>query len=534
MTSNVPGDLVSETQNNSDGYVPGNHWATPYQSNHTHLTGSKEALRLLEHVNCTYLSTPGRPPTLLALKQHAQSLAVLISMINPSSAAGEIDNENKNKDTDTDKDKDGDTAMGAATLRAFKKNEAFDWLNNLLAHYDSIDQDHHRPLNSLANLIRQNSDIEGVEYHCPLDALPLVYAEANKEAQYRPFENHLMLLMHANECLERLDHEYSAMGGLLALVPSDSDASAEHAALAAAKETLVGQWLLHTQHLTSRMHELEIAYANCLDLLANEALVPAQHNSVHGPDGRSGREIVFPQDRWVLANAGEDVFAFIHQMLDKKEAALERVDRAHASRGVVGERLMGPHADDRTRGIVHLDFSTRFYRLKGSGHGPLFVLPAYGDRPSTQYTRDMEGRPTVVTVPTPGFPGRTSVWDAKNRDKDRVVAAQFTELATSNQNVRALTDRLARQTDETDRQRAINNVWQDSVTNGQTITDRIRQLTSEKDVAESTVTDLTLRVRVLERQLAQYKTDTAAYYASLGKTPPSGSSSTIQPPPPTV
>ncbi|RYO92915.1 hypothetical protein DL766_003901 [Monosporascus sp. MC13-8B] len=493
MTSNPPNDLVSEVHDGQDGYIPANHWAMPYSSNYTFL--NRGNLKLLEHANCSYLSTPGRPPTLLALKQHAQSLAVLISQINPSREAGEIDNEN----------------VEGAT-RKFTKDEAFDWLNNLQVHYDSLDKDHHRPLNTLANLIRQNSDVGGVQYHCPLDSLPLDYAEKNPEQQFRPFENHLTLLMHANECLERLDHEYSALGGLLSIIPTDTPEANELESLKSAKQTLVGQWILFTQHLVSRMHELEIAYANSLDLLANEALVPAQHNSVHGPDGRSGREIVFPQDRWILANAGEDVFNFIHQMLDKKEAAVERIDRVHDARGVVGDAL---YSKDMTRGIVSLDLSTRFYRIKGTGHGPLFVLPAFGDRPGTEYTRDMESRPTVVTVPTPGFPERTSAWEDKNRDKDSVNRVQFTEIVKLRREVTDLQDELGRKNVIEKRQQEAIKVYEDAQVEGNTMTVQIQRIAATRDKAEKKATELTKQVMDLEKELAVTKKGMAELYDKL-------------------
>ncbi len=501
MTQNSAGDLVVEVHQGSDGYVPSNHWATPYCSNHTFL--NRENLQLLEHVNCSYLSTPGRPPTLLALKQHAQSLAVLISMINPSREAGEIDSENI---------KDGEA-------RKFTANEAFDWLNNLLVHYDSLDQDHSRPLNSLVNLIRQNSDTEGVKFHCPLDSLPIEFAEKNPEHQFRPFESHMTLLMHANECLERLDHEYSALGGLMSIIPTDSPEANEREALKRAKKTLVGQWILFTQHLTSRMHELEIGYANCLDLLANEAVVPAQHVSVHGPDGRSGREIVFPQDRWILANAGEDVFSFIHQTLDKKEAAVDRADGVHEGRGVVGGPLRADHDDDKTRGIVHLDFSTRFYRVKGSGHGPLFVLPAFGDRPGTRQTREMEGRPTVVTVPTPGFPDRTSAWDDRHRDIDRVSTQQSAELSDLRRELMETGARLDRQAAEANRQRAAAKVYEEAQVDGVGMTDKIKQLVADRTEAEQTARDLTIQVGELRKEVAAYKQQMAEMYGNLSHQP---------------
>lgn len=497
MTQANPNDLVSEVHDGLEGYVRGTHWSLPYVSNHSFLNSQKA--KLLEHVNCSYLSTPGRPPTLLALKQHAQSLAVLISMINPSRESGEIDNANV---------KDGETT------RAFTQHEAFDWLNNLLVHYDSLDKDHQRPLNSLVNLIRSNSDIDGVEYHCPLETIPQQLVEENKEAQYRPFENHLTLLMHANDCLERLDHEYSALGGLLSIIPTDQPTANESEALKSAKETLVGQWILHTQHLVTRMHELEINYGNCLELLANEAIVPAQHNSAHGPDGRSGREIVFPQDRWILANAGEDVFNFIHQTLDKKEAALDRVDKVHEEHGVVGGTL---YEQDKTRGIVAVEISTRFYRIKGSGHGPLFVLPAYGDRPGTEYLREMEGRPPVITLPAPDITQRTTSWDTKNRNMESTATQQYLQISALQRNVSDLTARLGRQLAENQQQRGIVKAYEDA-TSGEgrrSVSDQIKSLQSEKTKADEQVVTLGTKVIELEKQVAAYKQQMADMYKTI-------------------
>ena len=500
MTAANSLELVSEVHKGADGYVEGTHWSIPYLSNHSFL--NKEKLELLEHVNCTYLSTPGRPPTLRALKQHAQSLAVLISLINPSREAGEVDNEN---------------AQGSGTARAFTKDEAFDWLNNLQMHYDTLDKDHHRPLNSLVNLVRSNSDIEGVEYHCPLDTIPLQLAEEIPEQQYRPFENHLTLLMHANDCLERLDHEYSALGGLLSIIPTDADSTNESEALKGAKQTLIGQWILYTQRLVSRMHELEINYGNCQDLLANEALVPAQHNSVHGPDGRSGREIVFPQDRWILANAGEDVFNFIHQMLDKKEAAIDRVDSVHEDHGLVGGAL---YTEERTRGIVSLDLSSRFYRIKGSGHGPLFVLPAFEDRPSTQHLREMESRPAVVSIPTPAHAERTSAWDLRHRNMESNANEQFVEIGNLRRAVAELQVSLQRQVAETDQQRELIKRYEDAQAsdgrdNAKSMTDHMRGLLAEKKYADTQVTSLGNRVIELEREVSAYKKQMAEMYRRM-------------------
>ncbi|MBH1945688.1 hypothetical protein I5L01_15875, partial [Erythrobacter sp. YJ-T3-07] len=140
-------------------------------------------------------------------------------------------------------------------------------------------------------------------------------------------------------------------------------------------------------------------------VLAGEAIIPMQHMSIHGPDGRSGREVVFPQDRWILANAGEDVTTYIHQVLDKKEIAENNTIRGYRNAGVVGDTLWNKVTDSE-RGIISVDLLTRFYRIKASANdrGPIFVLPAFGDRPGTKHIRAMEDRPTVVSVVDPKFP----------------------------------------------------------------------------------------------------------------------------------
>ncbi|KAI1503938.1 hypothetical protein F5X99DRAFT_424911 [Biscogniauxia marginata] len=390
---------IKEPYEEMKGYLKGTHWSIPYFSPLS-FHNSQLPWHLLEHVSCSYMSTPGRPPTLLALKQHAQSLSVLISMLAPSQVGAEIDNENSLTQGDT----------------TFAKHQAFDWLNNLQLHYSNEDPAHKKPLNALVNLIDSQHDDLGTVWQCPLDTCGMRFPDKEDEQQYRPFQTHMTILMHANECLERLDHEYSAMGGILSIIPLDSDNVDEKASLEKAKTTLVGQWILYTQHLASRMHELEIAYANSLDLLANEAIVPLQHISVHGPDGRSGREIIFPQDRWILANAGDDVWNFIHQMLDRREAQQDAEDYVFNKQKVVGDMAKDSDDDLKYRGIVKVDLNTRFYRLRGKDHGPIFVLPAYADRPNTAYTRDLENRPTVLTVPTPSWPNGISRWDKKHQE----------------------------------------------------------------------------------------------------------------------
>ncbi|KAI2624273.1 hypothetical protein GGR54DRAFT_568741 [Hypoxylon sp. NC1633] len=465
---------VKDVYEGMTGYVGATHWSKPYFSNHHH-ENPPDNTQMLAHVNCGYLSTPGRPPTLEALKQHAQSLTYLISTLAPSQIGAEVDNENTTRE-----------GFGL-WQRQFPQHEAFDWLNNLQRPYDNIDKAHRKPLNSLANLVKRNSDEKGVEFHCPMDETPIHLIESNPDLKVHPFQTHMTLLMHANECLERLDHEYSAMGGLLSILPTDRDDTTEHPNLEKAKQTLVGQWLLFTQHLLSRMHELEIAYANSLDLLANEAVVPAQHMSTHGPDGRSGREIVFPQDRWILANAGEDVYTFIHNLLDKKESFLNEQEGRWIKQDVVGDRMdldQWGFKQSTLKGIAHIDLSTRFYRLKGSGHGPIFVLPAFADRPNTKYTMEMENRPTVVTLPTPSFTQSTSAFDKRMKDLQAAHSSQnvrLGELMRDNTNLKATNE--ARES-EVKNLRHVNQLFETNL--GKDVTEMTKRLaTAEKEQKEA-------------------------------------------------
>ncbi|KAI1105834.1 hypothetical protein F4804DRAFT_340892 [Jackrogersella minutella] len=485
---------TQDVYDDMEGYVRPTHWAKPYFSNHHHENPADTGM--LGHVNCGYLSTPGRPPTLEALKQHAQSLTYLISTIVPNVLGAEVDNEN--------------LPVDLLTSSSFEENNAFDWLNNLKEPYDNMDKAHRKPLNSLVNLIKRNSDEKGVEFHCPLSEIPIQLAEKGSFDPRRPFQTHMTLLMHANECLERLDHEYSAMGGLLAILPTEQESQSANPDLPRAKETLIGQWLLYTQHLVGRMHELEIAYANSLDLLANEAIVPAQQMSAHGPDARSGSEIIFPQDRWILSNAGEDCFNFIHQMLDKKEAWSNSQDLEHIRQNVMGAALQERSGDTVTgRGIAHVDLLTRFYRLKNNGRGPIFVLPAFSDRPNTEYTREMENRPTVVTVTTPSLPGHTTAWDRRHREMEQTNSEQNIQLADLRKDLNNLATMNEAQTEELRRLNLLNRMYEDNQGKDSTaIATKMAAAEQARDSAQTQSQLVNDELNELRKELALYKQTT--------------------------
>ncbi|KAG7119773.1 hypothetical protein HYQ45_014837 [Verticillium longisporum] len=418
----------------AQGAVPKTQYATAYESRYTKHFGPGN--QLYAHVNCGYLSTPGRAPTLLALKQHAQSLAILIKNISVSTAFGEVDNRNRGR---------------GHTTREFRENEAFDWLNDLSRPYTNADEWHQKPLTELMNQV-EGEKSGHPHHHCPLST----HADLgqDKECQRpRPYATHHALTMHANECLEMLDHEYSATGGLMSLLPTDAASDSEM--LQAARNTLLGQWLVFNQHLVGRMHELEIAYGNSLDALRGEAVVPMQNLSMMAPHGAGassgagsyGREIAYPQDRWILCNAGDDVFEYVHKVLDRQEALIEPRERAWREHGVTGERMWQERrgGEQHDAGLVVWDVKTRYIRLRGKARTPIFVIPAHGEHPGVAETRRLEAAPGVVSVVTPTWPARVSDWEQKFRDalhegKKRSIA-NF-ELRAENDKLREKTSLL--------------------------------------------------------------------------------------------
>ncbi|KAK1988486.1 hypothetical protein LZ30DRAFT_699187 [Colletotrichum cereale] len=403
---------ASMSREPTHGQIDETSYAAAYQSRFTeeilHPDGSRGSgdasaaggdIHLLRHVNCGYLSTHGHAPTLLALKQHAQALTVLIAKLAPTTQYAEIDN--------------GDNPRGRVK-KSFRDNEAFDWLNDLGHTYQNDDEWHHKPLTDLMNQIQHQSDTQGVAHHCPLQSFA---GDKDRRTKPRPYASHSALARHANECLEILDHEFSTTGGLMSLLPTDAETDAEE--MGAVRNSLLGQWLLFNQHLVARMHDLELSYANALDVTAGEAVVPMQMVSKTGPDAASGRELAFPQDKWVLANAGDDVFDHLSRALDREEAQIEQKRAIWAANGTYGERMWEERrgGDLYARGLVFYDVKTRFYRLQGKGRSTIFILPAHGVHPAVQQTRKLEVTPTVVSVVAPSWPARVSEWEGKYKDK---------------------------------------------------------------------------------------------------------------------
>lgn len=438
------------------GYIQGNDHALPYLSKWSREMAIElqQVPAVLQHLNCSYLSTPGQAPTLLALKQHLQSLAAVVAQlcVTDKAAAGEIDG-----------------ADDGETRRKIQLGDAMDWLSSLTTPYANDDPDHHRRLNSLLNEVEAHHDVLGTRYHCALhDGAGDPRREG--EPSRMPYASHHNLLMHANACLERLDHELSAQGGLLAIMPTDDAVDDDERR--AARNTLLGQLLAFTQALVGRMHDLELSHAHLTDLLRGEAVAPRQHLTALGPDARSvGRQPVYPQDRWVLANAGDDVFGHLHRLLDREEALVEQKERIWRSLGAVGERVwVEERGKGYARGIAHITVPTRYYRIKrGSGSstttngsdepGTIFVIPAWEHHPAVEYTRRMEQglAPTVASVPTPHWPDRVSAlqdrYHGKAADGVRAVAENEmlrVRVAALEADVKALREDRKRVEDQAD------------------------------------------------------------------------------------
>jgi len=375
---------------------------------------SNKDLHCLGHVNCSYLSTTGRAPTLLELKRHAQSLVILIKHLTVSTKGGYIDSANLTKRNDPTLDPD--------QLAEFHQNESFDFLNNLSERYENDDRHHHMPLTGLINTLEPNVLLSEAETGHPTPEWPKfrnicpLHRPLEEPPPYghsQPYATHEALISHANEILEYLDHEYSAKGGLLGIFPQKQDKEDRKKAEA----TLLGQFILYTQRLVQRLHDLERLYANALDVMAGEASAPHQYLSRLGPQGRKPRDMVYPQDRFILVNAGDDVYSWLQTEFDAREVSDEKLDEKYRQLGLTGNALYSQiGGKEYTRGITAIDVVTRYYRLRKDPLKTIFLIPAYQNHPGTKVTREFEPQPTVVSVVKPLWPERISMWEQRHRD----------------------------------------------------------------------------------------------------------------------
>lgn len=149
-----PISLSDPTPRNPKEYLNSTPFAPKYHSIFTLTPPANELLDLFQHVNCSYLSTPGVAPSLLQLKQHAQSLTILIKNLTVSTSGGVIDNANIPAVSDTQSNNQEEVEV------EFRDGETHDWLNDLTKPYwgpknERLRRHHELPLTNLLNLFQQ-------------------------------------------------------------------------------------------------------------------------------------------------------------------------------------------------------------------------------------------------------------------------------------------------------------------------------------------------------------------------------------------
>jgi hypothetical protein len=378
--------------------IPANSFAGAYRSGFTKEDYNEPLFPLLEHVNCSYLSSPrNRAPTLLNLKQHAQALTVLIRHLSISTTSGTINN-----------------GKGE-----FKDNEAFDWLNDLETPYTNEEQDHNKGLTSVLNKLRHGlkpaaevgDEMEQRDI-CPMEQVHTHDIESQK---ILPFAAHYTLAKHANEILERLDHEFSSHGGLLGMLPMHED---DKEAVRLGENTILGQMIAFIRALVLRIHEIEIAYAQALDIVAGEAVVPRELLSEVGAVGRLPTVETLMQDQFIMCTVKSEHNSWLKRKFEENEQTEPDLDR-----------------------MTYVELPTRYYRLKGRGvEKTVFIVPQWE---GNAMTRAMEQRPTVIQVTKPQYPVRVTEWEEKHKAEYQRLTSIEPDLWAARSKIRELEEDMA-------------------------------------------------------------------------------------------
>jgi len=359
-----------------DHVIPETAFAGPYLSTFTK-QAQNSLLDLLEHVNCSYLSSSTlRAVTLEELKQHAHSLTVLIRHLSVSTTYGAVDNRGKDD-------------------AGFIDCEAFDWLNDLSAPYANEDETHSLPLTTLQNQLLDDAKIvveqgranQQYRYACPMMRSDVTLGSRQK---LLPLATNEQLARHANEILERLDHEFSSSGGILGMLPVTGFGQEKVREIG--EKSLLGQLIAFTRSLVLRCHDLERSYANALDVVTGEAFVPREMLSQIGTIGRQPKPVSYAQDRFVLCNVVQEQWSWLNNRLTLAE--MEQQERQQVGL------------------LASVEVPTKYYRLKGQS--TVFIVPQWE---GTSATRTMEERPTVVQVVKPTWGARARVWEEKHEEE---------------------------------------------------------------------------------------------------------------------
>lgn len=384
------------------------------------------------HLNCFHLTPPHTSPSasVIELKQHAQAVCLLLSLLQPTS--------------------DPDKWPNVPADPPFPAH--FDFLSDLTEPYPGSQPNggvqkywHDKPLPGLSNTLESGHPGIGDIEQC-------TKAE---------------LLLHANKLLTRLDHVYNSTGGILSIPPPpppplSPEANEPHTPTGLAQDSILAQWLGYTRALTLRLASLEKETAALREVLGHEALVAgvrgkqARAQTSNG-DGCGEHELVFPQDRYVLAGLSEGLWARLHDELsaregdDREERAHERDERAQG-RGVQGagwgDFSTTPGDDARETNVVAwIETPSRLYRIRG--HDTIFVIPGFGLHPGAPAVHRVERTPLVQTVPERrAHVGGGTAWE---RDVAARASAQAARIAALDAHVARLRREL--EAEKIDRQR---------------------------------------------------------------------------------
>lgn len=323
-------------------FIPATEYAGPYKS--PFLEVHRDTTPLLSHVNCSYLSTRGVAPTLNNLKQHAQALCILIKHLTTSTSGSHINGADPNLNKE------------APEKEAIQEIRSFDFLENLNQAYDNEAQDSHVwPLTACMNTLEDRGAVSrGGRNHCALHRV--TQKDEQEWTPSLPYATTQALLQHADEILERLDHEFSSEGGLLGIVPIENspDSHTEYS-----RRSILGQWVTFTRQLVTRCHELANGMEDTLKILGGEAVVPRQLLDSTSLNDRQD-DLKAVQDQWMLCVPDHALEAFEQAF---SEAELKPFDPENDEIG------SGAGQED----LITLQVKTTYARLRGGR--TIFVVP---------------------------------------------------------------------------------------------------------------------------------------------------------------
>ena len=324
----------------------------------------------------------------MELKKHAQSICLLLSTLQ----AGDLAHESSFE----------------STVPILRPSPTFDFLDDLYTPYANASPLHHLPLPSVLNTL---PPLTPKHHYAPGSPSCAVLKTAEETGDVNT------LMAHVNENLEMLDHRFSAQGGLLALLPLHGKNGTE------SERGIFGQWLHYTQALVGRVAELEREVVLMRELLGGERVTPSvRGRSTAG--GKAARELVFPQDRYILAGLSDSLWAQLNEELDitaQMAAAQEwRAGEQLRPRRWSGECLDG-RVEDRGEGrdaVSWVEVTSRIFRVQGQES--VFVIPAWDLHPGAEAVRKIENQPLVQTV-TRGTNQLTRLTAKERKDRRKEI-----------------------------------------------------------------------------------------------------------------